>query len=358
MAAAGSMGRSVQPESANKEAFYSRVAAAFDAATAKNGGAEDHYFRIAGAVVKLSFATPALVAQVVPALSHLAVEPEPTDLVVGLWDGRTHPFPVLPEDWARAAYMPRGRVGGEESGPVRMVAQPGAGSLSVCHVEDSTAFFWVNDASRVVFWETSAPIRNILHAWFAQRGLFLLHAAALGFGEDAVLLVGKGGSGKSTTALLGLADGLDYLGDDYCLVGCDEGAFRVHSLYASAKICNDNLHRIPELSARIGNPVRPEDEKAVFFLHESPLAGRLAASRRVRAILLPKVSEGISARVEPVPAAAVLAAVSPSTLLQLADADRRDFDFHARLSRAVPGYRLHLCGEQSSITGEIRRILA
>ena len=49
----------------------------------------------------------------------------------------------------------------------------------------------------------------------------VVHAASVGTKDGAVLIVGKGGSGKSTSALACLNAGMYYLGDDYTLISND-----------------------------------------------------------------------------------------------------------------------------------------
>ena len=79
--------------------------------------------------------------------------------------------------------------------------------------------YWVPDGNRAPPWEQAAPFRGISSStWVARHGRRYVHGAAVGIGGRAALIVGPGGSGKSTTALTCFAAGMDYAGDDYCIV--------------------------------------------------------------------------------------------------------------------------------------------
>ena len=88
----------------------------------------------------------------------------------------------------------------------------------------------------------------------------MVHAAAVGDESGGVLLVGRGGSGKSTTALSCLGTQVGYLADDYCLVEMVEGP-RVHSLYTSGKANRGSIARLPRLRAAFAASTLWEESK-------------------------------------------------------------------------------------------------
>jgi len=328
----------------------------FHRAARTSGIKQDFFFAIAGRRVKLSFASTALAAQLTPALEHVRAEPGEADLEVGLWEGSDEAAPRLPDDWEQARYFPRGRVPTMEHPDLRLVVFPGLGSFSLVDLEANRGWYSAAEAARVTYWESAAPLRNLLHAWLARRGAFVLHGAAIGTEKGAVLLVGRGGSGKSTTSLLGLTAGMKYLGDDCCLCEMPNGQPVVHALYSSAKVCNDALPRLNGFNARLGNPHRLEGEKAVFFLnatHDAQLPKRLP----LRAILLPHIAVDRPVNLERVSPGMALAALSPSTMMQLADADQHDLAFHAALVKSVPAFRLTLNGDHAAILEAMKGLL-
>ncbi|MGH7244435.1 MAG: hypothetical protein ACREJD_13575 [Phycisphaerales bacterium] len=328
----------------------------FRRAVRKTGIQQDHFYSIAGRRVKLTFASAALAAQFNPALEHVRTAPGPAELEVGLWEGGDEAAPRLPEAWEQARYFPRGRIAGMEHPDLRLVVLPGVASLSLVDLAASRGWYCAEQAARVAYWESAAPLRNMLHAWLARRGVFLLHGAAIGTEKGVVLLVGKGGSGKSTTALLGLTANMQYLGDDYCLCEMSGAQPTVHALYNSAKVCDDAMPRLNGFHASLGNPHRRSDEKAVFFLsgtHDAQLPQRLP----LRAILLPHIAPDRPVGLERVSPGQALAALSPSTIMQLPDSDQHDLAFHAALVKTVPAYRLFLNEDRAGILRAINGVL-
>ena len=71
----------------------------------------------------------------------------------------------------------------------------------------------------------------------------LTHAATLGLGGFGALITGASGSGKSSTALAGLLNGLDSVGDDYVVV--EQGARVVaHPVFTVFKQDREALRRV------------------------------------------------------------------------------------------------------------------
>lgn len=329
---------------------------AFEHAARTTRVRREHCFSIGGHRVKLRFASEALASQLTRAFAHLPSAPGEAELEVELWEGRDEAPPPLPESWMQARYFPRGRLPGMEHPDLRLVILPGATSLSLLDLTSGRGWYCAADAAKVAYWESASPLRSLLHAWLSQRNIFLLHAAAIGNENGAVLLVGKGGSGKSTTALLGLSAGMQFLGDDFCLAEMPGGQPVVHACYSSAKVCNDALPRLNTFRARPGNPDRPPDEKAVFFLRATHGA-QLPQHLPVRAILLPHIALDRPVGLEPVSSGRALTALSPSTIMQLPDADRNDLAFHAALAKSIPAYRLSLNPDDASVLAAIKEVL-
>jgi hypothetical protein len=266
--------------------YQAAAALAFERA-ARRAGVEEHHFRVAGQVMRLRFVGPALVPKLIPALEHLRVQPQRAGLTAQLWDEASTGVALPPPPRSLDRYLPRGKIKAVDHPNLRSVLLPGAKGASLCDVAINTAYYWMAGAAHVVYWESAAPLRNIIHAWLGGHGIQLVHAAALGTEDGAVLLAGKGGSGKSTTSLFGLADGLHYLGDDFCLVSTEATEATVHSLYSSAKINADNLHRIPALRVAVSNPDRLPEEKAIFYFAKA-YGGQLPACLPLKAILIPR----------------------------------------------------------------------
>src|ERR1019366_3211194 len=106
----------------------------------------------------------------------------------------------------------------------------------------------------------------LFHWWMESKDCQLVHGAAIGSGGEAVLITGKGGLGKSTTAVSCLTQGLQYVGDDYLVVALDPSP-RVHSLYSTAKLNWDQMANFPRLAGMAKSHGGPEGEKAVMYLY-------------------------------------------------------------------------------------------
>ena len=124
--------------------------------------------------------------------------------------------------------------------------------------------------------------------------LQLMHAGAVGYADGGVLLAGKSGSGKSTTALACLASDLLFASDDYVCVATTAQPW-VHSLYSTAKLVPGNLSRFPELSGKLSNPDRLTTEKAMVNVH-AHFPAKVLSGFPIRAILLPRAGAGADNR--------------------------------------------------------------
>lgn len=331
-----------------------RVAASFEDAAARTGIVVRH-FTIAGAGVTMRFAGDGLLAQVGRSFEHLATETSvETGLTVNLWDSqstRTAPPPLLGE-----------LIDTAESGPIHYYDHDGIQAmgrwrtLSVLHRETSEAWFWTPAATAMATWDWAAPLRAILHWWLGSHGVLQVHGGAVGTAKGGVLIVGRGGSGKSTTALSSLAAGLRYAGDDFVAVTV-QPVPRVHSLYCSGKLDSKHLERFPGLLHTVANPVRAPDEKAIVYVGEafpsSPIAGF-----PLRAVLVPRVvAREPATRVVPASAGVALTALAPSTIFQLHPPQPNALAEMAALVRRVPCFSLELGSDIDRIPNAIVDLL-
>jgi hypothetical protein len=306
---------------------------------------------LADAPVRLEFADGTMADRLAPGFAHL-LEPVATSaaLTVRVWDSAGGgPQPPLPE----VPPGPRGRIYYSEDGPVRVSYQPGLSLLSVLDRERQLGWFWCASAELLPYWESSAPFRQLLHWWLPSREKLLVHGAAVGRPEGGVLLVGRGGSGKSTSALACLETDLLYAADDYCAI--DEAAPAVHSLYCSGKLEPAHAARLTHLPEASIDGDGSENEKAVFFVQER-YPERTCRSFPLRAVLAPRIT-GDEARIVPLAGGAALQALAPSTLLQLHPADPGAFARMARLVNRVPAFSFELGPEISAIPAAIERLL-
>jgi hypothetical protein len=334
------------------DAIYELAHTAAEAA----GGFIDRTYSIAGLHVRLRFAGPALVSAVTTAFEHLHVSENSAQLTIYIWDTASTGKRMPPPPWEGDDFLARGVIQGYNDDRIHTAFQHGSGAVSLLDAERDLAVFWVSSAEEMPYWEKGSPLRSILHWWLARNERQLVHGAAVGNSRGAVLIGGKGGSGKSTTALACIESDLLYLGDDYTVLRSEPFAM-VYSLYNSAKINADNVERLPHLGAKISNPDRLDSEKALLFVHEHYPA-KTVAELPIRAILLPRVTGLRETRLKKTPTAQALAALAPSTIFQLPRAGAEAFKFLAAIAKQVPGYTFEVGTDLSGIPTAIEGLLA
>lgn len=336
-------------------AFFDEARSTWTRAAERAGGVETRGYRVAGGRIELRLAGDALAPQLTRALAHLAPGGAGDALVVYAWETETTGTPMPPPPWGNDDYLEYGKIRGFFDDRFQSVFQWGSRSLVMLDLERSEAVYWVHAARQIPFFEMAAPLRLVLHGWLSARGIELVHAAAVGTENGCVLLVGKAGSGKSWATLASCAGGLKLLADDYCAVRPGSPP-RVASVYSSAKTHSDALERLPFLRGMVGNPVRASEDKAVYFLHEHAPA-RLQLEADLRAILVPRRTGERTATLHPAPGAAALAALAPSTILQLPAAGARTLQRLTDVVRAVPSYSLNLGTDLETIPAAIAPLL-
>jgi len=315
----------------------------------------DRSIRIGDAPVRLRFAGAALAEQLGRAFDHLVdTEGGEPQLTIHVWDAEDSgtPPPPLPP---LAPDSPRGTTVYTADEGRHFASRPALGQLSAYERATARAWFWCRDAHELPFWEPAAPFRQIFHWWLPDRGALLLHAASVGRSTGGVLLVGAGGSGKSTCALSCLASDLLYAGDDYVAVELEPEP-RVLSLFCSGKLEPDHSALLPHLPPPGFAGDGALEEKSVFYVADR-FPDRMCRGFPLRAIVAPRV-QGTEPRVQARGPAQVLAALAPSTLLQLVPARQEALSAMAGVLGDVPAYGLDVGGPTDLIPPTIERLLA
>ncbi|HEU5477042.1 MAG TPA: hypothetical protein VFU64_04335 [Gaiellaceae bacterium] len=324
------------------------------ARTAEYAGVFERTILLAGAPIRLCFAGEYLSSELGRAFAHLAAESdESPELTIYAWDSsdpRAAP-PALP---VLDPGSPRGTTVYSADEDRELVCRPELGQLTGYDRGTASAWFWCRDGSELPFWERAAPFRQIFHWWLPQRKMLLLHAAAVGQADGGLLLVGAGGSGKSTSALSSLASELLYAGDDYVAVELGEEP-RVVSLYCSGKLEPGHARLFEHLPppSFVGDGAL--EEKSVFYVAER-FPDRMCGGFPLRAIVAPRVQGG-APRVAELPAAQALAALAPSTLLQLVPARQEALSAMAALLQRVPTFRLDVGGPVEALPDVLQQLV-
>jgi hypothetical protein len=353
-------GTTSKPRTVTAEQYFDAVRIAYDTAERRVGGPVERRFRVAGQSLRLRFAGAALVAATTDALAHLTAPDEPDcgeaddhGLTVCLFDSVSTGTTLPAWPWSRRELDVRGDVPGFCDERFLVAQCWWNGVLGLLDRTRRRALFWIPDAADFPFNERGSPLLMQLHAWLRQRGLQLLHAGAVGTPEGGVLLAGRGGAGKSTTAVASLIGGLSYAADDYCVIATEPQPV-AYSLYNSGKLSWNGLHRFSQLSGAAAHGT--DGEKALFFLGASH-PDRLALRLPIRAVLLPAIHDGPECVLEPLSRAVALRAAVSSTMAQIPGADGAVLSATAAFMRQLPCYRLRIGVDMERIAARVVDLL-
>ena len=338
-------------------AFYDLLHEWLEAEIAKNPSRNELSIRIAARAVKIVFARPETRSYFSAAFEHVEQ------------DGGGDPALTVFCSEAGGEFMERalsllpGRYSSVNERDVPFLVRDGitiapgreGGTLSVLNIPEGKAAFLFADLAKLPYHEQGSPFRNIFQWWFDGKEGTMLHSGAVSLSGKALLLSGKGGSGKSTIALACLLDGMDYLGDDYVVVRGKKD-IAVSSLYRSLKLAGDALARFPALRESPANPGFSQAEKAVIFLRESS-AGKVVCGSSLQGIVIPEISGTADSSFSRISAAEGFRALAPSTIFQHVGKRNDIAAFTGNLARALPCFKLHAGRDAAGIAGTVRAIL-
>lgn len=209
------------------------------------------------------------------------------------------------------------------------------------------------DMSALPYYEKAAPARFILHHILEAEGVALVHAAAVGNDQGALLLVGRGGSGKSTTALLGAVHGMSFLGDDYVAIS-NRHAPAVHSVFNSAKYTWETKAWLPQLQVmEESDPT--QDPKG--FQHLDPSSVQFEQTLPLRALVQLEITPGADTTIQPIATAEVILPLTSSTIFQMPGSGTATLKKVIEIVHHVPAYRMRLGRDQERLLKALRSLL-
>ena len=292
---------------------------------------------IGGRKILVQFANQNLVPFIAPALDHLSTSSSSNpELVIAVWDKKLGGD--LPKKlWEHATFE-------DTITDARLIY--------LLDHSRNLGLFWVADPKLIPYYEIGAPLRTIFHWWFQPRNYQILHSGAIGYADKAVLVVGKGGSGKSSTALACINAGLNYLGDDYTLVEFG-GSPKIHSLYNTLKLNWDNLENFPNLPEPLKNTSGVQLEKAIFYVNQYK-PDQVQNLMTLKAIMIPQITGNSVTIIKHGSSALAVAALAPSTVFQLSGHGEITFQHVSKLCKLVPTYTLALGNDFTEIPKKIK----
>jgi len=337
---------------AEQAEFFDRVREGFLSASSRTGEVLRDYC-VAGIPVRLRFAGDALMAPLLPALAN----PQPAAAVapkyeICLWDSESTGVSMTPCPRSHKDFTACGNIWGFDSPRYRSAYQWSENSLSAMDRETGSAVFWLPRPDRLPTWTLAAPLRTLLHWIMELNGRQLVHAAAIGAGDNGALLVGRSGAGKSSTALACLEHGLDFLSDDYLAVALDPEPV-AYRLFNTAKVDPGALHLYPGTAQSSRVVMAPDCEKAVFFLDPARLRNCLP----IRQTLKPRVAGAPDTSFGPAAAREIEHALAGEMLTHLPHAGAHTLDFLERMSLQLPASTVHAGTDRARLASAIRSAL-
>lgn len=214
----------------------------------------------------------------------------------------------------------------------------------------------VPDACGLAAFDIGKPLLPVLLPWYQHNRVQPLHAALVAHEGRGVLIGGKGGSGKSTTALACAKAGFDFLGDDYVGVG-DEGEPLGYSFYGSAWLETAHSRTVGGISDHRLPGIYAGERKDSFSVSRA-YPGRLARTVPISALAIPRVSGDGETRVARLASADALLRLAPSSVLQTPFLDpQAPFRLCGQLVRRLPCFELRLGRDRDSIPEGVRALL-
>ena len=315
-------------------------------------------FSIDGMGIEITAQSRKLLMYMTEALAHLEVFQNQLsfDLRIELYSGsRPEFFDWVEHSFGRQVlrvqtdtYMCLYNPGAEESIP----------TVSFFDLAHGRAIFWIYDDEHIQWYEIATPFRTIFHWFFEHRGIALIHSASIGKNGKGILVVGRGGSGKTSTALTVFEqEELTYAGDDYVLVKMEPFPV-VISLYCTAKVEFDTFDRLPQLGSLRHMTMKVIGDKEVLFpyaVHPEKIVKQLS----IHSVLVPVIAYSKETTVQPLHSAQALLALAPSTIFQLQSEDTRSnsFEVLADLVKKIPCFELRLGIDATEIGEKVALLL-
>lgn len=140
--------------------------------------------------------------------------------------------------------------------------------LKYFNAESNRGLFIANDLSTLPSWEWFSPLKEFIHLFAIEQGAWLAHAASVSLNHfKGALLVGPGGSGKSTTCTNLIQSGCQTCGDDYVLLTNEADGVFAHAIYRTIKLMNREVFRnLSEAFEGLRQSKVAETGKSVYFL--------------------------------------------------------------------------------------------
>lgn len=120
-----------------------------------------------------------------------------------------------------------------------------SGGLRAYDFSRQIAFFLLTPSHSFAEWEIFNPFKEFWHYWALFHDALLVHSGVVCQNNQALVILGPGGAGKSTTTLSCLEFGMKTTGDDFNMLCIDEEKILVYPVFTSLKTKKGNALVMP-----------------------------------------------------------------------------------------------------------------
>jgi len=345
------------------EALIDKLYASYRAATSQSG-TSSVYLNIGGHVAHLTFAGEALAAAILPSFNHACMEHQNDvvpSLTIYLWDASRVPC-FINDAFKQELYqrLNHARQKIDHITTIHLQFNDQGNILSVIDVSKRIAFYFTSDVEQLPDYEISAPMRTIIH-WFCRMNqLLFVHGAGIGYQGMGILLVGRGGAGKSTTALLSLLNGFEFIGDDYIAISVRD-TIKGYPVYRSAKLTDASLSKLPELKPyqlKMNHENvygQQHQEKNIVRLDDN--IGKLVSSLSLHMMMRPMVAQAKQTSFQSISPMQLLADFAGSTILQMPGCGADMLRELTNICRKLPSYSMRLSQDFNEIAETLKQFI-
>lgn len=215
------------------------------------------------------------------------------------------------------------------------------------NVKRKLAFFIMDDLKYLPEWERSFSFKNLLNRFLILSSYQIIHGAGISWNNKGCILTARGGSGKSTTTINCLMQGMTTVGDDMILVDVDQQSF--HNLYSIAKLkpevfMNAEIFQKMESKAINSRNIFFKEHNQKYHLQLNELfPKKVIQTSPVDCILIPVITGNAAMpRFEKADAQACANAILPSTLKLLEGNKQKIVQKIQQFIQKVPSFYFHL----------------
>jgi hypothetical protein len=196
-------------------------------------------------------------------------------------------------------------------------------------------------AGELALYERAKPLLRFLNLLLYARGVLVTHAALVGQNGRGVLVTGRGGMGKTTTAAVALLRGLDFVSDDYVAIGRQTDGYYGHMLFSSLMLDSRHIAKLPRVAEIADYPFYAMETKALVY-PDALDGARLCQCLKIAAVAVPAIVGGGEGRLIPISRGEALRALGPSSVFSSPWREKSRFDFYEKMLARLPCYRLEL----------------